>query len=91
VSSVDTDAILRENLKLILNLVVDDVYKNYDNYSLQKKVLEQNHPTATVETRSKEKGVSRDKASNADLVRSSVHSALNRDFIEPAHGKSSKS
>jgi hypothetical protein len=28
-------------LKLIMNLMVDDVWKNFDNYALQKKVLEQ--------------------------------------------------
>jgi hypothetical protein len=30
----------RDSLKLILNMIVDDVWKNYDSYTLQKRVMD---------------------------------------------------
>jgi len=36
----EADEILKENLKLIVTLIVDEVWRNYENYTLQKKVLE---------------------------------------------------
>lgn len=57
-------------------MIVDDVWKNYDNYALQKKVLEQSHASIA----------------SSQLNKTSLHntsrkqlnsSSLNRDFIEP--------
>ena len=35
------DDSMRDSLKLVLGMIVDDVWKNYDSYTLQKRVLDQ--------------------------------------------------
>ena len=34
------DESIKDNLKVILNMMVDDIWKNYENYNMQKKVLD---------------------------------------------------
>ena len=59
-------------------MMVEDVWKNFDNYFLQKKVLEQ-APSTFVSK----------KESNQTLTMSKLRGdtgALNRDFLEPGTG-----
>ncbi len=31
---------MKENLKIIITMIIEDVWKNYESYAMQKKVFE---------------------------------------------------
>eukprot|EP00347_Sterkiella_histriomuscorum_P005812 403355177 len=84
---VNQEESIRDNLKLILSMMVDDVWKNYEGINSQKRVLEsRQEQQSNAYTSNQYQNESLKQSNIQQEQRVSIASAkLNRDFIEPLH------
>ncbi|CDW78164.1 UNKNOWN [Stylonychia lemnae] len=81
---------LKDNLKLIMQMMIDDIWKNYDSYTVGQKVQEQRQNQQSALSGKKNIESMKQSRLFQEQRISVASSTFNRDFIEPVHHQNKK-